>query len=136
MAFNDYLIKVGDYTIPDSCIKYDSWSSIFETLDWDSYRDMAGTAHRNALADRKIKVEFNTPYMHKQDFDALMRGIRSQFVTEEQQREQCAMVTAYIDEIDDYVTQKAYLVNVNPKVAQNSPTGIIYQPMRICFIGY
>ena len=50
--------------------------------------------------------------------------------------EQSANITAYIDEIGDYVTQKCYLVNVNPKVAQNSPLGIIYQPTRICWIGY
>lgn len=133
MAFADYLVKIGDYTIPNKYIKYDSWNSTYETLDWDSYRDMAGELHRNALASRKIKVEFNTPYIRKDDFDALMAGIRGQFTNA---TEQCGNVTVYIDELGDYVTQKAYLVNVNPKVAQNSPTGIIYQPTRICFIGY
>lgn len=133
MAFNNYLIKVGNYTIPNKCIKYDSWSSTYETLDYDSYRDENGDLHRNALANRKMKVEFSTPYMFKSDFDSLMSGIRGQFISS---TEQSANVTAYIDEMGDYVTQKCYLVNVNPKVAQNSPTGIIYQPTRICFIAY
>lgn len=133
MAFSSYLVKIGNYTIPNKYIKYDSWNSTYETLDWDSYRDMAGTLHRNALSSRKIKVEFNTPYIRKADWDALMTGIRGQFTNA---TEQCGNVTAYIDEIGDYVTQKAYLVNVNPKIAQNSPEGIIYQPTRICFIGY
>lgn len=136
MAFNSYLVKVGDYTIPDKFIKYDSWSCIYETLDYDSYRDANGDLHRNALGNRKLKVEFNTPYLYKHDFDELMAGIRSQFVTEAQQREQSANVTAYIDELGDYVTQKCYLVNVNPKIAQNSPVEHIYQPTRICFIAY
>ena len=133
MAFNDYLIQVGSYQIPNSAIKYDSWSSIYETQDYDSYRDENGHLHRNALAGRKMKVEFNTPYMYEQDFDSLMAGIRGQFISAV---EQSANVTAYIDELGDYVTQKCYLVNVNPKVAQNSPNGIIYQPTRICFIAY
>lgn len=133
MAFSGYLIKVGTYTIPSSAIKYDSWSSIYETQDYDSYRDENGLLHRNALASRKMKVEFNTPYMYKQDFDSLMAGIRGQFISSV---EQSANVTAYIDELGDYVTQKCYLVNVNPKVAQNSPNGHIYQPTRICFIAY
>ncbi|MBO7733911.1 MAG: hypothetical protein J6S67_15210 [Methanobrevibacter sp.] len=133
MAFADYLIKVGTYTIPNSAIKFDSWSSIYETQDFDSYRDANGDLHRNALQNRKMKVEFNTPYMYKKDFDALMAGIRGQFLSSV---EQSANVTAYIDEMADYVTQKCYLVNVNPKVAQNSPLGIIYQPTRICFIAY
>lgn len=133
MAFNDYLIQVGSYQIPNKFIKYDSWSSTYETQDYDSYRDENGLLHRNALADRKMKVEFNTPYIYKSDFDTLMAGIRGQFITA---KEQDANVTAYIDEIADYVTQRCYLVNVNPKVAQNSPNGIIYQPTRICFIAY
>lgn len=133
MAFNDYLIQVGSYQIPNKFIKYDSWSSIYETQDYDSYRDENGLLHRNALADRKMKVEFNTPYIYKSDFDTLMAGIRGQFISS---KEQSANVTAYIDELADYVTQKCYLVNVNPKVAQNSPNGIIYQPTRICFIAY
>ena len=133
MAFNDYLIQVGSYQIPNKFIKYDSWSSTYETQDYDSYRDENGLLHRNALADREMKVEFNTPYIYKSDFDTLMAGIRGQFITA---KEQDANVTAYIDEIADYVTQRCYLVNVNPKVAQNSPNGIIYQPTRICFIAY
>ena len=133
MAFSNYLVKIGTYTIPNKYIKYDTWSSIYETLDWDSYRDMAGTLHRNALSSRKIKVEFSTPYMYKSDWDALMTAIRGQFTDSTEQK---GSVTAYIDELGDYVTQDAYLVNVNPKVAQNSPFGIIYQPTRICFIGY
>lgn len=133
MAFSGNLISVGSYTIPNKYIKYDSWSSTYETVDYDSYRDANGDLHRNALANRKLKVEFTTPYMYKADFDALMSGIRSNYVSSV---EQSANVTAYIDEIGDYVTQKCYLVNVNPKIAQNSPIGIIYQPTRICFIGY
>ena len=133
MAFSNYLVKIGNYTIPNKYIKFDSWSSVYETLDWDSYRDMSGKLHRNALTERKIKVEFTTPYIYKSDFDALMSNIRSQFTDAVEQK---GSVTAYIDELGDYVTQDAYLVNVNPKVAQNSPFGIIYQPTRICFIGY
>lgn len=136
MAFAGYHIKVGSYTVPEKCIKVGSWNTTYETLDFDSYRDANGLLHRNALANRKMKVEFETPYMYKSDFDNLLLGIRGQFVTEQQQREQCANIEAYIDEIATYVTQKCYLVNVNPKVEQNSPLGVIYQPCRICFIAY
>lgn len=133
MAFANYLIQVGNYQIPNNYIKYDSWQSTYETQDFDSYRDENGNLHRNALAGRKMKVEFNTPYMYKSDFDTLMSGISGQFLSSV---EQSANVTAYIDELGDYVTQKCYLVNVNPKIAQNSPFGMIYQPCRICFIAY
>lgn len=133
MAFNNFLIEVGTYIIPNNFIKADSWQSTYETVDFDSFRDANAYLHRNALADRKIKVEFETPYMYKKDFDTLMANIKAQYVSSV---EQSAYITAYIDEIADYVTQKCYLVNVTPKVAQNSPLGIIYQPTRICWIGY
>ena len=71
--------------------------------------------------------------MYKKDFDTLMMNIRNQYVSAV---EQSANITAYVDEIGDDVTQKCYLVNVNPKVAQNSPLGIIDQPTRIAWIGY
>ena len=133
MAYSNFLIEVGTYVIPNKFIKADSWQSTYETVDFDSYRDANAYLHRNALADRKIKVEFETPYMYKKDFDTLMFNIRNQYVSAV---EQSANITAYVDEIGDYVTQKCYLVNVNPKVAQNSPLGIIYQPTRIAWIGY
>lgn len=133
MAYSNFLIEVGTYVIPNKFIKADSWQSTYETVDFDSYRDANAYLHRNALADRKIKVEFETPYMYKKDFDTLMMNIRNQYVSAV---EQSANITAYVDEIGDYVTQKCYLVNVNPKVAQNSPLGIIYQPTRIAWIGY
>lgn len=133
MAYSNFLIEVGTYVIPNKFIKADSWQSTYETVDFDTYRDANAYLHRNALANRKIKVEFETPYMYKKDFDTLMLNIRNQYISSV---EQSANITAYVDEIGDYVTQKCYLVNVNPKVAQNSPLGIIYQPIRIAWIGY
>lgn len=133
MAYSNFLIEVGTYVIPDKFIKYDSWQSTYETVDFDSYRDADAYLHRNALPSRKIKVEFETPYLYKKDFDELMSNIRAQFVSSV---EQSALITAYIDEIGDYVTQKCYLVNINAKVEQNSPLGAIYKPTRIAWIGY
>lgn len=133
MAYSNFLIEVGTYVIPAKFIKYDSWQSTYETVDFDSYRDADAYLHRNALPSRKIKVEFETPYLYKKDFDELMANIRSQFVSSV---EQSALITAYIDEIGDYVTQKCYLVNINAKVEQNSPLGAIYKPTRIAWIGY
>ena len=133
MAYSNFLIEVGTYVIPATFIKYDSWQSTYETVDFDSYRDADAYLHRNALPNRKIKVEFETPYLYKKDFDELMSNIRAQFVSSV---EQSALITAYIDEIGDYVTQKCYLVNINAKVEQNSPLGAIYKPTRIAWIGY
>lgn len=133
MAFQGYHIKVGNDVIPEKYIKFDSLQTTYETLDLDSYRDANGTLHRNALSGRKIKVEFNTPYMYHKDMQALMGIIRNNYLSA---REQSVMCSVYVDEIDDYVSQKCYLVNTTFKKAQNSPLGYIYEPTRIAFIGY
>lgn len=131
MAYAGYMLKVGTYEVPNKYIKYDSWQSTYETLDFDSYRDSNGTLHRNAVA-KKLKVEFETPIMLKSDFDAFMTQIRGQLTG----LEEYATVKAYMDFTGDYVEQKCYLVNVNPKIQQNSPLGLIYQPCRIAFVAY
>lgn len=139
MAFQDYLIKVGSTAstastvIPYKYFKYDSYQATYETIDLDSYRDGDGVLQRNALAHRASKVEWETPYIYKTDMDNLMSIIRGAYASSQ---EQSLYASMYIPEIDDYVTQKVYLVNTTFKVAQNSPLGIIYEPTRICFIAY
>ena len=136
--YNGYLIKIGstptpNVEIPFKFMKYDSFQTTYETLDLDSYRDANGVLHRNALAHRCAKVEFETPIMYKHQMDELMALIRSNY---ENAQEQSLYVKVYLQEIDDYVTQKCYLVNTTFKFEQNSPVGFIYQPTRICFIAY
>lgn len=133
MAYDGYLLKINNIEIPPKFIKYDSYQNTYETLDLDSYRDANGVLHRNALAHRCGKVEFETPYLYKNQMEDLMYLIRSNFIS---QQEQDANITAYISEIDNYVTQRMYLVNTTFKIAQNSPNGFIYSPTRICFIAY
>ena len=139
MAYSNYLIKVGSASstattlIPNKYFKYDTYNATYETLDLDSYRDGNGLLHRNALEHRCAKVEWETPYIEKVDMDALMSIIRGAY---DNAQEQSLYANIYIPEIDDYLTQRVYLVNTSFKIAQNSPTGIIYQPTRICFIAY
>lgn len=133
MAFQNYHLAVGGVTIPEKYIKYDSLQTTYETVDLDSYRDANGNLHRNALSGRKLKVEFETPYLFHSDMVALMTLISDNYISA---TEQSVSLTAYVDEIDDYVTQTCYLVNTTFKKAQNSPLGYIYQPTRIVFIGY
>lgn len=133
MAFQGYHIRVGNTVIPEKYIKYDSLQTTYETLDLDSYRDANGNLHRNALSHRSVKVEFETPYLYHRDMQNLMSIIRNNYVSA---KEQSVNLSVYIDELDDYVEQKCYLVNTTWKKAQNSPLGYIYQPTRIAFIGY
>lgn len=132
MAYQGYLIKIGNTPIPEKFIRIDSYNASYPALDLDAFRDANSDLHRNVVG-RKLKVEFETPYIYASELKELMTLITGNFLT---QLEQDVNITFYYKLKDDYITQRAYLVDPNFKISQNSPLGFIYSPTRICFIGY
>lgn len=134
MAYAGYLIKVGNYTIPLSMIRADSYSAFMSITDLDSFVDANGYLHRNALEHVANKIEFETRAMLSHtEFASLMANIRSQFTVP---RERKASVTCYVPEIDTYVTQDMYMPDIKPSMYLASATEIQYNPVRLAFIGY
>ena len=134
MAYQGYLIKVGSYTIPaNKFIKADSYIPYVNMQDLEPWTDADGYLHRNAVELKAIKVEFETPAMlTNTEFAELMSNIKSNY-TSEVARE--CMVTAYIPEYDDYVTQKCYLADFTPQIYSNANGVIRYNATRLAFIG-
>ena len=134
MAYKGYLIKVGNYTIPtDKFIKADSYKPYANMQDLDPWTDANGYLHRNAVELKAIKVEFETPPMLTNvTFEELMSNIRKNY-TNATSRE--CMVTAYIPEYDDYVTQKCYLADFTPQIYGNYGGVLHYNSVRFAFIG-
>lgn len=134
MAYQGWLIKVGNYTIPLSLIRADSYSVFMSITDLDSFVDANGVLHRNALEHTANKAEFETKaQLDNVEFATLMSNIRSQFTLT---RERKASVTCYIPELDDYVTQDMYMPDIKPSMYLASDTEIKYNPVRLAFIGY
>ena len=136
MAFQGYLVKVGDYIIPYKYIKFDSYSVFMSITDLDSYRDAYGELHRNALDHKPNKCEFETPAMLTNDeFATLMTNIRSNYTVASERK---ANVTLYIPETDSYVTQEMYMPDIKPSIYRyNKHTGKLqYNAIRLAFIGY
>ena len=134
MAYKGYLIKVGNYTIPtDKFIKANSYKPYANMQDLDPWTDANGYLHRNAVELKAIKIEFETtPMLTNITFEELMSNIRNNY-TNSVARE--CMVTAYIPEYDDYVTQKCYLADFTPQIYSNYGGVIRYNPIRFAFIG-
>ena len=134
MAYQGWLIKVGDYTIPLSIIKADSYIPFLSTIDLDSYVDENTLLHRNVIGNPTPKVEFETvPMLDNTQFAQFMSNIRAQYTNA---REKKCPVTAYQPEIDDYVTQDCYIPDIKPQLYLASATEIKYDAIRIAFIGY
>lgn len=134
MAYQGYLIKVGSYTIPtNKFIKANSYSPYVNMQDLEPWTDADGFLHRNAVELKALKVEFETPAMlTNTEFADFMSNIRANY-TNATARE--CMVTAYVPENDDYVTQKCYLADFTPQIYSNANGIIRYNAIRLAFIG-
>ena len=131
MAFSDYLLKVGNYTIPLRFMKLESYTSMPEQRqDLDSYRDADGYLHRTVLPHTATKIEFETPYMYMAEMQELIQGIKSNFTNV--LARQCTL-TYYDDETDSYKTGTFYMPGTIEFKWYNKN---IYAPTRFAFIEY
>lgn len=134
MAYSGWLIKVGNYIIPaNKFIKADSYSPYVNMQDLDPWTDANGYVHRTAVDLKAAKVEFETPAMLTNvEFSELMRNIQSNYTVPKARQ---LILTAYIPEYDDYITQTAYLADFQPQIYGNYGGVIRYNPIRLAFIG-
>lgn len=136
MAYAGYLIRVGNYTIPqDKYIKAESYSAYVNMQDYEPWTDANGYVHRRPVDLKAMKVEFETPAMlTNAEYSDLMKNIRENYISGREAGRICN-VTAYIPEYDDYVTQVAYLSDFTPQIYRTENTTIWYNPIRLAFIG-
>jgi hypothetical protein len=131
MAFNNYYIKVGSYTIPLDYMKVESYTSMpDQRQDLDSYRDADGYLHRTVLSHTATKIEFETPHLWRWQMQELIQGIKANLTSNLERK---CTVTYYDDEIDDYKTGTFYLPGTMEYKVFNKQ---IYAPTRFAFIEY
>lgn len=134
MAYSGYLIKVGTFTIPLSIIRAETYSAYESTTDLDSYVDGNGELHRNALDHKAYKVEFETvPMLTDKEFGSLMASIRVQYTVSKEKK---SLVTLYVPELDDYVSQYMYEPDITPTLYFADANKVQYEQIRLAFISY
>lgn len=134
MAYQNYLLSCNGSKLNNNYISLSSYSVTYSTIDLDSYRDANGVLHRTALTHKVGKIEFNTPYMKQKDVEALTQWLRNAIASNPTEKR--TNVTFYNPELNAYTTQSMYVPDITFKIAENSPQGFIYEPVRIAFIGY
>lgn len=134
MAYSGWLLKIGDYTVPsDKFIKASSYQVYVNMQDVDPWTDANGYLHREAVELKALKVEFDTPAMLTNvEFAEFMTNIRNNYINS---TARTCLVTAYIPEYDDYVTQVAYMADFKPQIYGTYGGVIHYNSMRLAFIG-
>jgi hypothetical protein len=133
MAYEGYLLKIGDYIVPSEYIKAESFSPYVNMQDVDPWTDANGYVHRTAIELKALKVEFETPAgMTRPKLNSLLSNIKKNYISE---KERTFNVTAYIPEYDSYVTQKAYLADFTPVIYGIFDNVISYNSIRFAIIG-
>lgn len=131
--YSGWLIKMGNFIIPNSKISYDTYSAYINMQDLDPWTDANGYLHRQAVELKALKVEFESqPMLTDKQFGDLMKGIYSGFTDPTAKQ---GIITAYIPELDDYVTQMGYMADIQPSIYTANHGVIRYNAVRFAFIG-
>ena len=140
MAFSGYLIKVGTglaaVEIPMKYMRYTSYKvTPDQRMEWSAERDTTGVLHRETVANKPPKIEFETPYMTNSDIVALNTLIQGKYTVAAERK---LDITYYDPESDSYKTAAVYMPDVDYKIYNVDSTNnkILYEPLRYAFIGY
>lgn len=140
MAFTGYLIKVGTglaaVEIPMKYMRYTSYKvTPDQRMEWSAERDTTGVLHRETVANKPPKIEFETPYMTNKDIVTLNTLIQGKYTVAAERK---LDITYYDPESDSYKTAAVYMPDVDYKIynVDSVNNKILYEPLRYAFIGY
>lgn len=133
-AYKGYLLKIGNWVVPNKFIRAQTYTVLRSGQDLDSYRDADGNLHRTALDNFLYKVEFETPPLQTDSFyEELWVNIKNQYVSTTEKK---VLMECYVTEIGGYATQYAYIPDVTQTI-YNVVDGVVkYNQTRFAFIGY
>jgi hypothetical protein len=134
MSYNGYLVKVGNYTIPQDKIRASSYSAVLHVQDLDSFRDANGVLNRMALEHKVPEVNFElVPMLTNEELSIIFSNIRKNYTNASERK---VIATVYIPELDDYISQAMYIPDVNFPIYGTYNGKITYNPIPISLIGY
>lgn len=133
MAYQGYLLKIGNYVVPQKFMKPSSYSPYDNMQDLSPWTDGFGYEHRDAVELKAIKVEFETPPMLTDtQLEEFLSKIRENFV---KPVEKGCYITAYIPLFNDYIRQYGYMADFKPTIYGTYGNEIHYDSIRFAFIG-
>jgi hypothetical protein len=133
MGYSGFLLKIGNYTIPNEFIQFKTYKAKLSVTDVDSYRDADVVLHRFSSEHTLNKVEFNTIYLTDSQMETLMSGIRKNYTIAKERK---SLATIFVPELNDYMTQSVYLSDPEYTIYNVVGNRILYMPTRLAFIAY
>lgn len=135
MAFEGYLLKVGEYEFPLQHIEHKTYSVKKQVILADKFSNANGRTTRDVLDHYTLDVSFNTcASLTNTDVNEIMTGIRNNYSVEKERK---ASVTVYVPELDGYVTQDMFLSDPQFNIISiTKDNKINYDKIKFQFNGY
>lgn len=133
MAFNGYLVKIGEYEFPMNHIIEKSYTAKVNTLEENTENDSAGYLHRGAILQRVPKVSFKTLPITDSELDAIRRGMRTNYTIPEERKANCSV---WIPEWGEYVEQEMYVSDTDYNIDYVVGNEIYYDSIQFTLTGY
>lgn len=132
MAYQGYLIKVGNTVFPMKYIRAETYKCTpNQRIDQDSDSDATGVLHRNVLPHTRTKIEFETPQMLR---GADVLAISTLLGLSGSRRD--VTITYWDHESQSYKTGKCYVPDISYQLMRNTGDDLVYMPIRYAFIEY
>lgn len=134
MAYQGYLIKAGEYTIPHWFISAETYKVTRCGQDLNSGRAESGRLHRQALDNFVPKVEFETvPLINDKDMESVLSNIRANYIDAVEQN---FMARIWVPMINDYMEQEVYIPDIEFPIYFADENMVQYEKVKFEFIGY
>ncbi len=136
MAYDGYLVKIGEYVFPMQHIAEETYAVTPEQrLDLDGYRDNTGKLHREVAENRPGVVEFRTvDGLTNKEVREIFDQIHANYINEDERK---VPVTYYLPETDSYSAQEEmYIPNMKFPIDYTEGNTVVYNSITFKFIGY
>lgn len=110
MAFEGYLLKIGDDIFPLSYVFKDSYRIIpNRRQDLDPFRNANGELQRNVVDHTVTTITFQTKPMQNNKLAEMMKFIRDRYINEKEKK---VSLTYYCPDLDNYNSGSFYLPDI------------------------
>ena len=135
MAYEGYLVKIGDYTVDSKrFIALKSYHFQKNYMDNGSKRNGKGGLYRTVVDNKPNTVSFTTPAMlTNKDVAEFFNAIKRNYINADEQK---VSVTAYYPKYDTYETQLMYLAEPEFNLYLADSEYVMHDPFEVVFTGY
>lgn len=133
---NRIIFKFGSYQFPNNYINWDTIKiKPKQRQDLDSYTDLDGVTHRNALEHTKSQVQFSTRPLRESQVNEIMDGITSSYIDTKQRDANCE----YFNPEDRDVSSGHFYLDPSMEFSikgMDNTGEFLYDPIDFLFIEY